>query len=1043
MAIIIDQVSEYKGERKVRDAIERFFSDDVVVYNNREVNGREYDLCILIKNVGVFIIEVKGWHADKIKVLGIDNIEVEGYDEPQKSPKKQAKSYCIQYINHKMKKKFNKSPLVVDLVAYPFITKSEYLNSRLDIVSEDKFTIFAEDLEDRNMLHTKFHEAFNSKRMVAHEDLTEEFWIKIRRLEEPAFNEETADTASRIYSELRIVPFHISNDYIKDIIGKYFRGTKQIIFSGEKETFKNILATFNMMCQKENIEPGNKLQIGFKNGISNIDSLTLYRSFNFEIYYVSDLASQFNTSIVIEDGNIIDQNDELEWLSNHTLFNKQQYMVEHAPAAHNTLVEAGAGTGKTFSMVSRVAFLCNKEKDNISNLEEELAMVTFTNDAARNMKTRLKQMFVNYYILTGNESYLKYVEDVDRAKISTIHKFSLELLRDASFYTGLGTNFRISSNEYERSQVYDSYLSVFLQRKEQENSDFINQIPVPVYDLKKKIIGIADHLLQKSVDLSQIQPSEMGVTVENTLPYFNEIIRDVIVPSELTYLESIKDNNAIDLKECIILLNMVLDHATESIQKSKLRYIFVDEFQDTDDVQIEVFQKIQKAIQLDCYLFVVGDLKQSIYRFRGAKLSAFDRLKEFKKYEWDTFHLNINYRTDYRLLEIYDALFSKMGANKYLPYGREDRLTSTVQIKNSDEPLMQCISSHGKDEEEFFETIFSVLDGQKKSINCLMMNAEHDGRKISQEERTIAILVRSNWQVDKIVDEAKKRSVEIEVKSGGDLFQLPATQDLYKLVLALENVNNPVYLMNLIESNYTDLHLDYQKIHGLTDEKKVTCLQEVLSKYFELRMNKTWLEVLNEIYTQPILFALKHIFDALQPWKQYSKFSTSQEHYIANYEYLLEKIIKFFRVDTLTLNQVKKYLEINILTKQKELAREIDSEDDGIHIICTTVHKSKGLEYGTVILPYTAEDIGDVRKVKLEADYSDSKLAYTVTFENKIRECNSNYNEEAETIQQIAEETRILYVALTRAMRNCIWVLNLDKKPTISWGRLLEDNNVD
>lgn len=183
--------------------------------------------------------------------------------------------------------------------------------------------------------------------------------------------------------------------------------------------------------------------------------------------------------------------------------------------------------------------------------------------------------------------------------------------------------------------VYDSYLSVFLQRKEQENSDFINQIPVPVYDLKKKIIGIADHLLQKSVDLSQIQPSEMGVTVENTLPYFNEIIRDVIVPSELTYLESIKDNNAIDLKECIILLNMVLDHATESIQKSKLRYIFVDEFQDTDDVQIEVFQKIQKAIQLDCYLFVVGDLKQSIYRFRGAKLSAFDRLKEFKKYEWD------------------------------------------------------------------------------------------------------------------------------------------------------------------------------------------------------------------------------------------------------------------------------------------------------------------------------------------------------------------------------------------------------------------------
>ena len=73
-------------------------------------------------------------------------------------------------------------------------------------------------------------------------------------------------------------------------------------------------------------------------------------------------------------------------------------------------------------------------------------MVTFTNDAAINMKKRLKQMFVNYHILTGKECYLQYVEGVDRANISTIHKFSLELLRSASFYTGLGTTFRISSD---------------------------------------------------------------------------------------------------------------------------------------------------------------------------------------------------------------------------------------------------------------------------------------------------------------------------------------------------------------------------------------------------------------------------------------------------------------------------------------------------------------------------------------------------------------------------------------------------------------------
>jgi len=61
MAIVVDHESEYKGERKVRDAIAEHFSDDVVIYNNREVNGREYDICLLVKDVCVFIVEVKGW----------------------------------------------------------------------------------------------------------------------------------------------------------------------------------------------------------------------------------------------------------------------------------------------------------------------------------------------------------------------------------------------------------------------------------------------------------------------------------------------------------------------------------------------------------------------------------------------------------------------------------------------------------------------------------------------------------------------------------------------------------------------------------------------------------------------------------------------------------------------------------------------------------------------------------------------------------------------------------------------------------------------
>ena len=1039
MAIVVDHESEYKGERKVRDAIAEHFSDDVVVYNNREVNGREYDICLLVKDVCVFIVEVKGWLADKINVHGIDDIEIEGYAEQQKSPKKQAKSYCIQYFT-KLKKQLGTSPLVVDLVAYPFITKEQYYESHLDIISEEQFTLFKEDLGDYAFLKKKLQMAFDAKKAIPHAELNAELISRIRRIEEPDYNEPEDKDLVQVYSMLSIIPDDADDKRIKRIIAAYFKGIKQIVFVTRRPLFEMILNELNFSYKKENIEPGDKLEVGYRKGIEAIGSRDSYRAFNFEVYLISGLEKQCSEEIVIEEGQT-DQNEELlSWIAEHSYFNLQQYKVEHTSADKNTLVEAGAGTGKTYSMVSRVAFLCNKRRGNITSIEDELAMVTFTNDAAINMKVRIKQMFVNYYILTGNECYLQYVEGVDRANISTIHKFSLELLRGASFYTGLGTNFRISSDKYIRGEIYDMYLSEFLRTQEENNPNFISEIPVPIYDLKKKIMGIADHLIQKSINLLDIKPEEMGVTVDNTLPYFNELIQQVVFPAEIEYLSTINDRNAMDLKECIILLNKVLDYGADNISNLKLRYLFVDEFQDTDDVQIEVFQKLQKTLLSDCRLFVVGDLKQSIYRFRGARLSAFDQLKIYKKYDWEIHHLNINYRTDARLLKLYDSIFQKMGGYGYLPYNeQDDRLTSEKIFEADDEELMQCIPCHGRDEEAFFNALFGILKNQTGKIADIIEQKKAQGKTLSLEERTIAILVRSNWQVERIIKEASKRKVNIKIKSGGDLFQLESTQDLYKLILAIENSTNPVYLVNFIESNYTDLKLDYQKYHGVSEAEKLQSLQNILDEFFLLRMKKRWQEVLDEVYAQPVLYALKHIYDALEPWKMYSRNPSAQAFYMANYDYLLEKIVKFSRIDTLTISQISRYLEINILTRQQELDRTLDTDEEGIRIMCTTVHKSKGLEYGTVVLPYTAEDISDIRKIKLDANYSMSKLSYTVSFENKVRERNSNYSEDVERAEQIAEESRILYVALTRAIRNCVWIMNIDKNVSISWGTLMEE----
>lgn len=82
----------------------------------------------------------------------------------------------------------------------------------------------------------------------------------------------------------------------------------------------------------------------------------------------------------------------------------------------------------------------------------------------------------------------------------------------------------------------------------------------------------------------------------------------------------------------------------------------------------------------------------------------------------------------------------------------------------------------------------------------------------------------------------------------------------------------------------------------------------------------SWQSVLKAVYTQPVLYSLKQIFDALQPWEIYSRSIAGKRLYIANYEYLMERMIKLSRIDALTLNQVIQYLSINILSGQQQLS---------------------------------------------------------------------------------------------------------------------------
>lgn len=1037
MAMMIDKKPEYKGEGKVWESLSDNLPGEAIVYNGREVNGREFDFCILMKNVGMIIIEVKGWIADSIfDVAGVDEIIIEGYDKPEKSPKKQARAYRFGLLNL-INDKYNVSPLIFDLVCYPFITKKEYYDKRLDIVSEETLTLFKEDLVDPIRLGDKLLNAYNQCKSIPHTEMNDDLMGKIRQHFEPHFQmKKPLELGNQVpYSVVVANTKKMSKKQIHDVVEGYIKGTKTVVFVSSEDMADSILYVLEgELSEKGILAEKNNLKLKKNANNEFLINNNTFRIFNFELYVIEDLTDILEETVTIYEGECTSEEKQLlEKAAERSTFNIQQYFIEHASPVKNILVRAGAGTGKTYSMVSRIAFLCNKYENPTKNLIDDVAMVTFTNDAADNMKNRLKQLFINYYVLTSDPKFLKYIEDTDFMRISTIHKFAREIIKEASMQMGLGDNFAITSGDYVKEQIYEKYLNDFIAKKEAENPNFINEIKLPLYQFRKMLIEFSNQLYNKSIDIKKIKKDELG-NAPGLLPFFNEIIMEVIIAAEIEYETKIQESNKIDLRETMIILNEVVNQHDKKKTHLDYKYIFIDEFQDTDDAQIDSFLKIQQLIGKDCNLFVVGDLKQSIYRFRGATISAFKRLNTTPD-KWEEHTINTNYRTDSRLLEIMDEIFQDMGASAWLPYVYDaDHLVSNLNCGAEEEELFECVPYHGKNDEQL-EVLLDLLKREKAKIIEL-----EKIRKLSKEEKTIAILVRENWQLETIIKGCKEldEEVEIETKVGGNLYQLDSTIDFCKLLMALTNPDDPVYLVNFIESNYIDMPLWYQGLQNEEKGEQTAKLVEALDKYFMARMNKSWSDLVAYVQANPVLVVLKTIFEKLQPWNKYSDDLEKQRFYKSNYELLIEKIIKSYSADYLTLTVIANSIKINIFTKQQELARAVTEDETGIKFLCTTVHKAKGLEYGTVILPFTCQAIDNLKKANTDVNYSNSKLAYSIKVDKNKKDCNSNYNSQEEIGQRVCEEARILYVALTRAIRNCIWMKDVDKKANMSWSKFLE-----
>lgn len=1035
MALMKDKQPDiYEGEKKVWQCIKEYLPEDIVCYYNREVKGKEFDFCLLIKDIGFVIIEAKGWEKSHIdKVISPDEI-IMSDGSTEDSPKKQARSYSFKLKNI-MNEKYGINPLVMNMVCYPFISESDYIKLGLNVISESEYTLFKEDIETNIAFTRKILRVYQESQNINFDKMVGAVYDVARHHFEPTYI--VAPPAQDIipYSCLSVFSDGMTLLNTDDIINSYFSGTKQIVFTKNMDDLDvlakqltDALTKKHIMIKEGNLaiyaEDNSETIINVKNNRLSI--------FNFEAMFISsDIAI---SSFKAYNGHLSEEQEAiLLAIAGATGFNINQFHIEHAEIGRDIQVKAGAGTGKTYSMVSRIAFLCSHASNsNVFNPANEIAMLTFTDDAARNMKSRLKQLFVNYFILTNDTRYLEMVTNIEKMRISTIHSFAKEIIANTSVALGIGTNFNTVVGKYDKQKIFDRFFATYLEEENDRNPIFFNGLPMRIEDFRKMMLEVADKLYEKGCDIKALDMSLWG-NAPAEMSFLNKIIENVVIETEKEYSRLLVENNAVALSEYMIHLSKCIDNAAFNKNLYEFKYVFIDEFQDTDDAQISSFIAMQKKLGFN--FFIVGDLKQSIYRFRGATMTAFEKMG-CDNDNWLSFTLNINYRSDKRLLRKFDKAFFYMDGLNLLKYKRDtDELLGIKENSINEDLLVVSIPYHNYDKNndtEYYDMFFKTIETEKHRIETEMKTKE-----LAKNERTIAILTRSNFQINEILKEAKNRDIIIESDNNTDLYRLAPSTDLCRLTSALCNPYNSTHLFDFIHSRNINVIFDVRSIIGKTDEEKTAIFIDCLDKFFISAMGKTWENLIRDVQNEPILKTLRLIYEATKPWKSYSADKHMQEYYRVNYELVFEELSKMNKKNYLTLDSINESLRINIMTGTETKSREIEFDDtNNIRVCCLTVHKSKGLEYGTVIMPATDGEIDKPHKNGLEVSYVDGRIGYCLS-SNGEQYYNNFYQSNAEIKEMMMEESRILYVAMTRAINNFIWFENLDATGN-NWGNVLK-----
>lgn len=741
------------------------------------------------------------------------------------------------------------------------------------------------------------------------------------------------------------------------------------------------------------------------------------------------------TEVSIVDGADIDAGfsklfDFLE--ENIPSFNAAQYRVEHCKAETNIVVKASAGTGKTTVMIDRILYLMHT----IPNLSmSEIYMITFTNEAANQMNDRLQEMLLKKYALTQNKRYLNWLEQQSQMHISTIDSLAYELFKRFGTGVGFGRDLDIQPLEKERKDLIKDILS----DKLNGGQSISFQIGMHYSEASKLSDQYWKELTRKGYTISDILNKNWGeIEGKPALANFQTVLQNLLGEFEDKYQQLKLDENAISINDLFFDFGHFLLDGRVNCDGLNLKYLFVDEFQDTDATQIRTFARLVQTI--GARLFVVGDTKQSIYGFKGATDEAFDILQEEMKGKLRYYSLRNNYRTCANIMEIMEKYFFAWSEGGLLQYEESVR------------PFNQSVGSVYMD---YVKSSKDLPDQTMDAINDALNDLEievRSGRKKVTDKTKVAVLVRGNKKALEIANLCRSNGKTVVLNSDRPFFLSKAVRDFYAFICSYIFAGQPIYTYNYLMTPYASYKgaISVQEMEKIRDEGKS------VQAYLEQFLSQTnWQKYQRDFRLKPILSVIKDVLeneniidnyialdkvhmngDAWTDAKRNKQAYIDAKLYQKNLDKLMEIIQQRMDGEFATLYDLYVYLTLMIATNREEKEPDIDMTDDYTSVYIMTVHKSKGLEYDTVIMPAMNANIIPQEDTTILAN--DKKVAWFYNRSDTERLESAWYKElRKEAVEKgIKEETRILYVGMTRAVNNLILLVN-DWDFYESWSSLI------